>query len=120
MKAPLQNEVLDFLKQRLLPEIGEIRKDLDAFRVQTQAEFKVIYARFDEVDRRFALIDQRFDQIDKRFEQVEKRMDQLDKRMDLLDRRMDQMTDEMREMRSYVFTTRMGETHYTVRDKPNR
>lgn len=113
MKAPLQNEVLDFLKQRLLPEIGEIRKDLDAFRIQTQAEFKVIYARFDEVDRRFALIDQRFDQVDKR-------MDQLDKRMDLLDRRMDQMTDEMREMRSYVFTTRMGETHYTVRDKPNR
>jgi hypothetical protein len=113
MKAPLQNEVLDFLKQRLLPEIGEIRKDLDAFRVQTQAEFKVIYARFDEVDRRFALIDQRFDQVDKR-------MDQLDKRMDLLDRRMDQMTDEMREMRSYVFTTRMGETHYAVRDKPNR
>jgi hypothetical protein len=99
MKAPLQNEVLDFLKQRLLPEIGEIRKDLDAFRVQTQAEFKVVYGRFDQTDRR---------------------MDQLDKRMDLLDRRMDQMTDEMREMRSYVFTTRMGETHYAVRDKPNR
>ncbi|MEI6787207.1 MAG: hypothetical protein WCL49_01890 [bacterium] len=106
MKAPLQNEVLDFLKQRLLPEIGEIRKDLDAFRVQTQAEFKVVYGRFDQLERRM--------------DQIDKRMDQLDKRMDLLDRRMDQMTDEMREMRSYVFTTRMGETHYAVRDKPTR
>ena len=113
MKAPLQNEVLDFLKQRLLPEIGEIRKDLDAFRVQTATEFKIIYGRFDQLDKRM-------DQLDKRMDQIDKRMDQIDKRMDLLDRRMDQMTDEMREMRSYVFTTRMGETHYAVRDKPNR
>ncbi|MEI6563196.1 MAG: hypothetical protein WCO42_02680 [bacterium] len=125
MTALLQNEILDFLKQRLLPEIGEIRKDLDAFRVQTQADFKVINGRLDEMDKRFEQMDKRFEQVDKRFEQVDKRFEQVDKRLEQLDKRMDMMTfemhelkGEMREVRSYAFTTRMSETHYAVRDKP--
>ena len=99
MKAPLQNEILDFLKQRLLPEIGEIRKDLDAFRVETQAEFKVIKGRLDEMDRRF---------------------DQMDRRMDLMTGEIHELKGEVREVRSYVFTSRMGETHYAVREKSTR
>lgn len=111
MTAIIQNEILDFLKQRLLPEIGEIRKDLDSFRIQTQAEFKVINGRLDEIDKRF-------EQVDKRFEQVDKRLEQLDKRMDMMTFEMHELKGEMREVRSYAFTTRMSETHYAVRDKP--
>ena len=118
MTALLQNEILDFLKQRLLPEIGEIRKDLDAFRVQTQADFKVINGRLDEMDKRFEQMDKRFEQVDKRFEQVDKRLEQLDKRMDMMTFEMHELKGEMREVRSYAFTTRMSETHYAVRDKP--
>jgi len=103
MTAILQNEILDFLKQRLLPEIGEIRKDLDAFRIQTQADFKVINGRLDEMD--------------KRSEQVDKRLEHLDKRMDMMTFEMHELKGEMREVRSYAFTTRMSETHYAVRDK---
>jgi len=92
MKAPLQNEILDVLKQRLLPEIGEIRKDLDAFRVETQAEFKVIKGRLDEMDRR----------------------------MDFMTSEIHELKGEVREVRSYVFTSRMSETHYAVREKSPR
>jgi len=92
MKAQLQNEILDVLKQRLLPEIGEIRKDLDAFRVETQAEFKVIKGRLDEMDRR----------------------------MDFMTSEIHELKGEVREVRSYVFTSRMGEAHYAVREKSPR
>ena len=111
MTAIMQNEILDILKQRLLPEIGEMRKELDAFRVQAQAEFTVIKGRLDGIDKHL-------EQVDKRFEQVDKRLEQLDKRMDMMTFEMHELKGEMREVRSYAFAARMSETHYAVREKP--
>jgi len=118
MTAIMQNEILDILKQRLLPEIGEMRKELDAFRVQAQAEFTVIKGRLDGIDKHLEQVDKRFEQVDKRFEQVDKRLEQLDKRMDMMTFEMHELKGEMREVRSYAFAARMSETHYAVREKP--
>lgn len=54
MKVPLQQEILDVLKQRLLPDISEIKADI----VQLKADNKVIIGRLDQMDKRFDKVDE--------------------------------------------------------------
>jgi hypothetical protein len=49
MKVPLQQEILDVLKQKLLPEVAEIGADI----IQIKADIKVINGRLDQMDKRF-------------------------------------------------------------------
>ena len=51
---------LDILKQKLLPEMAEMKADI----TEVKADIKVISGRLDQMDKRL-------DQMDKRFEQVE-------------------------------------------------
>ena len=107
MKVPLQQEILDVLKQKLLPEVAEIKADI----VQIKADIKVINGRLDQMDKRF-------EQVDKRFEQVDKRFDEVDRRFDKVDEEMRDLKNDVREVRSYVFTSHLSEKTYSaVRDK---
>jgi len=107
MKMPLQEEILDILKQRLLPEIAEIKADI----VQIKADIQVINGRLGQMDARFEQVDKRFEQVDKRFEEV-------DKRFDKVDEELRDLKNDVREVRSYVFTSHLSERTYSaVRDK---
>ena len=75
MKVPLQQEILDLLKQKLLPEIGEMK-----------AALKVINGRLELMD--------------KRFDQVEEALHEL--------------RADVREVRSYVFASKMNEPSQPV------
>jgi len=86
MKMPLQQEILDLLRQKLLPEVVEIKSDLQS----VKADIRIINGRLD--------------QMDKRFEQVDKRFEQMDKRFDDMQQQMRDLKDDVREVRSFVFT----------------
>ena len=65
MKVPLQQEILDVIKQRLLPEIADIKADIVQMKVdsetaltQISTEFKVVNGRLDQMDKRFDQMDQ--------------------------------------------------------------
>jgi len=101
MKVPLQQEILDILRQKLVPEIAEIKADM----VQMKADIRVINGRLDQVDRRFDEVDKRFNQVDQRFDKV--------------DEEIRELKNDLREVRSYVFTSyATGKPHpSTVREK---
>jgi chromosome segregation ATPase len=100
MKVPLQQEILDILKQRLVQELEGIKADL----VNIKAEIKVITGRLDRIDERFEQVDKHFEQVDKRFDKV--------------DEELRDLKNDVREVRSYVFTSHLSERTYSaVREK---
>ena len=117
MKMPLQEEILEVLKQKLIPELAAIRNEVEAGRerdLRMQADITVIRGRLDEMDKRFDQVDKRFAQVDKRFEevlgemrsrfeQVDKRFEQIDKRFEQIEAQMRDIRAEMSEVRNYVF-----------------
>lgn len=96
---PFQEEVLDILKLKLLPELQEMKD----WRTQMGAELKVINGRLDRMDERFEQMDKRFEQVDKRFEQV--------------DRKLEELHADLREVRSLMFVGKAREVGYQVREK---
>lgn len=83
------SEIVEFIKQSLLPEISEIKTEI----VGLRSEIKVIKGRLD-------LMDKRFDEVDKRFDQMHEQMRD--------------MKDEIREIRSYVWTGGLNAAHGIV------
>ena len=93
MRVPLQQEILEILKQKLLPEIAEIKADI----VQIKADIRVINSRLDQLDKRFDEVDKRFDKVDEETRDLK---------------------NDVREVRSYVFTSHLSEKTYSaVREK---
>jgi septation ring formation regulator EzrA len=90
-----QDQVLEFLKHTLLPEVQEI-------------------------SARLLVVEGRLDQIDKRFEQVDVRFDCVDKRFDKIERDIRELHEDLREVRSYVFVSKVGPpAGYQVRERPD-
>jgi len=89
MSVPV--EIVEFLKQSLLPEISEIKADI----AELKGDIKIINGRLDLIDKRFDDVDRRFDEVDKRFEQMHEQMRD--------------MKDEIREIRSYVWSSGTAE-----------
>jgi chromosome segregation ATPase len=124
----MYEEILEIIKQRLLPEIQEMKE----FRTEVRAELRVINGRLDVIEKRLDGMDKRFEQVDKRFDQVNQRFEQIDKRFEQVDlrflemgrhfeqieRRVSDLHDDLREVRSYAFTSRMheGAQPYQVRE----
>jgi len=112
----IQEQMLEVLKQHLLPEIAEIRREQQDARmreIKMSARLDVIDGRLDRMDERFELIDKRFDQIDKRFEQVDKRFEQVDRRFEQVDAAIHELHLDLREVRSYIFVGNMGASRRT-------
>lgn len=107
------------MKQKLLPELAEIRAELAGCRereLRMQSDLTVIVGRLDQMDKRF-------EQVDKRFEQVDKRFEQMDKRFEQMETAMRELKDDLREVRSYVFTTTVtgkASPYGVVREKRGR
>lgn len=119
---PMQEELLDFLKQKVLPEL----QDMKTWRIEMKAELTVINGRLDGFDKRFEQVDKRFEevldqmrsrfeQVERRFDRVDKRFEDVDKRFNLQDRRMEELHDDLRELRSYSFRSRFEENSCAAR-----
>lgn len=103
----IQKEILDILKQKFLPELQEMK----AWRADVNAELKVINGRLDAIEKRF-------EQVDKRFAEMDNRFDLVDKRFDQVQRRIEELHADLREVRSYVFTSKVHEATYQARERP--
>ena len=114
----IQEQILEVLKQQLLPEIAEIKAEQQEARnreIKLSARLDIIDGRLDQIDKRLDQMDKRLDQMDKRLDQMDKRLDQMDKRFDQMDERFDrsdrsirELHEDLREVRSYVFVSKVG------------
>ena len=93
MKVPLQQEILDVLRQKLIPDLAAIKADIVGIKadiVEMKADIKVINGRLDQMDKRF----------------------------DKVDEEMRDLKNDVREVRSYVFTSHLSDRTYSaVREK---
>ena len=86
---------LALLKDRLLPEIGELRKDVGGIKDVLGAMLTRLESLERESVRRFEQMDKRFEQIDKRIEETSadhaRRMDLLDRRIELVEGKLERL-----------------------------
>jgi len=107
----IQEQILEVLKQQLLPEIAEIKAEQQEARnreIKLSARLDIIDGRLDQIDKRLDQMDKRLDQMDKRLDQMDKRFDQMDERFDRSDRSIRELHEDLREVRSYVFVSKVG------------
>ncbi|MEI8123280.1 MAG: hypothetical protein WCI20_14720 [bacterium] len=86
MKVPIIEDILDFLKLRLLPEVKTVQGDVECLRRDAK--------------------------------QTQDQLNQQDRVMSLILDEIREVKAEVRELRSYVFTSQMNSACYMVRDKP--
>lgn len=121
MTASVQKEILDVLKQKMLPELQQLSTKIDevdrgskdrdaqlaASMVQMQAEMKVINGRLDTFH-------ERFEQVDKRFEEV---VSEMRSRFGRVEESIRDVHADVREVRSLMFVGKAEQVGYTVREK---
>jgi hypothetical protein len=57
--------------------LGDLRGDLETFKVDVDGRFDAVDRRFEAIDRRFEAIDRRFDAVGQRFDGVDQRFDEM-------------------------------------------
>jgi len=87
----------------MIPELGDIKGrivGIEKSLTEMQTDMKVMNGRLD--------------QMDKRFEQIDRKLEELHAEMD---RKFEELHADVRELRSYVFTSKMGGAAYQVKEK---
>ena len=102
----VQEEILDILKHKVLPAFQQMKQ----WRAEMMAEFRVMHSHLDSIEKTL-------DRITRPVEPLNRSFDFVDKRLDQMDQRIQDLHADMREMRSYVFTSKVQETAYRVREK---
>ena len=114
----VSSEIMEFMKQTLLPEITEIKTELTEFKLEMREELAEIKAEIKVINGRLDLMDQRFDDVGKRFDGMSQRFDGLGQRFDQAQVQMTDTKNEVREIRSYVWSGGR-ETGHMVHEAPS-
>ena len=146
MRVPLQQEILELLKQKLLPELEQLGRRiakadqdsrerdaqlLEAIRTVDMASRErdaVLAAAITSVQADLKVLtgrldtlevrmQERFAEIDKRFEQVDKRFEQIDKRFEQVEQSIRELHADLREVRSLMFVGKAQQLGYQLHDK---
>ena len=100
----VSSEIMEFMKQTLLPEISEIKAELSEFKVEMREELSSFKLEMREelsgIKGELKVINGRLDLMDKRFDEAQ------DQRNGL--------REDLREVRSYVWTGGLNAAHGIV------
>jgi chromosome segregation ATPase len=139
MKVPLQQEILELLKQKLLPElellgqrIAKADQDsrerdaqlLEAIRAVDMASRErdaALAAAITSVQADVKVLTGRVDNLDiriqERFAEIDKRFEQVDKRFEQVEQSIRELHADLREVRSLMFVGKAQQMGYQLHDK---
>ena len=139
MKVPLQQEILELLKQKLLPELEQLGRRiakadqdsrerdaqlLEAIRTVDMASRErdaVLAAAITSVQADLKVLTGRLDTLEvrmqERFAEIDKRFEQVDKRFEQVEQSIRELHADLREVRSLMFVGKAQQLGYQLHDK---
>ena len=139
MKVPLQQEILELLKQKLLPELEQLGRRiakadqdsrerdtqlLEAIRTVDMASRErdaVLVAAISSVQADLKVLTGRLDTLDvrmqERFAEIDKRFEQIDRRFEQVEQSIRELHADLREVRSLMFVGKAQQLGYQLHDK---
>lgn len=111
----VSSEIMEFMKQTLLPEISGIKAELSEFKVEMREELGSFKLEMREELAAFKVeMREELSGIKGELKVIKGRLDLMDKRFDEAQDQRNGLREDLREVRSYVWTGGLNTAHGTV------